>query len=263
MPIFRLHHYIFNINKSKIQRHGPPHVFQWFTALKLERGGLPWFALRLFGWGTLSPMNSIVLAKAAEVWVSVFDYEGSGSRPRTLPVRPTLITRLGENVSFKTKIWNCILMWLWLRCPPQWLIHFFLLKEVKQFFGMMVGENNLKRHKVAIYQDAWGVRKLISHILRNLRNDRMPRVPKWHSHNISRIRQPFISVFFFISLPQPSVIWFFNQLASTPRTNNAGRLPRSSLKLGSLSNSIFGRRKRRRVWRKRNQVSIPWCLRTD
>lgn len=35
-------------------------------------------------------MNSIVLAKAAEVWVSVFDYEGSGSRPRTLPVRPTL-----------------------------------------------------------------------------------------------------------------------------------------------------------------------------
>ena len=63
---------------------------------------------------------------------------------------------------------------------------------------------HLKRHKVAIYQDAWGVRKLISHILRNLRNDRMPRVPKWHSHNISRIRQPFISVFLFHCLSPPS-----------------------------------------------------------
>ena len=32
-----------------------------------------------------------------------------------------------------------------------------------------------KTKKVQIYSDAWGVRKLISHVLRNLRTDRVPR----------------------------------------------------------------------------------------
>ena len=35
-------------------------------------------------------MNSEVLVKAAQVWVDVFDFEGVGQRPRTLPVKPTL-----------------------------------------------------------------------------------------------------------------------------------------------------------------------------
>ncbi len=35
-------------------------------------------------------MNYTVLEKAAEVWVSVYDFEGSGARTRTIPVKPTL-----------------------------------------------------------------------------------------------------------------------------------------------------------------------------
>ena len=31
--------------------------------------------------------------------------------------------------------------------------------------------------KTSLYADAWGVRKLLSHCLRNLRLDRLPRVP--------------------------------------------------------------------------------------
>lgn len=38
------------------------------------------------------------------------------------------------------------------------------------------GVNNVeKSKKVKIYADAWGVRKLMSHVLRNLRTDRVPR----------------------------------------------------------------------------------------
>lgn len=32
-----------------------------------------------------------------------------------------------------------------------------------------------KQKKVQIYSDAWGVRKLLTHVLRNLRTDRVPR----------------------------------------------------------------------------------------
>jgi hypothetical protein len=60
--------------------------------------------------------------------------------------------------------------------------------EVKLFYGMMLGENNVKQHRVSIYKDAWGVRKLISHALRNLRNDRVPRVSKLHSDALPILR---------------------------------------------------------------------------
>ncbi len=39
----------------------------------------------------------------------------------------------------------------------------------------MLGENAVRGNTVSIYRDAWGVRKLMSHVLRNLRSDRIPR----------------------------------------------------------------------------------------
>ena len=48
-------------------------------------------------------MNSIVLAKAAEVWVSVLITKGVEVDP-VLSRSGQPFTRLGENVSFKTKI---------------------------------------------------------------------------------------------------------------------------------------------------------------
>ena len=42
---------------------------------------------------------------------------------------------------------------------------------------MFHGDRATKDHKVAIYADAWGVRKLITHVLRNFRTDKVPRVP--------------------------------------------------------------------------------------
>ena len=35
-------------------------------------------------------LNADVLRMAAASWVDVFDFEGSGSRPKTPPVRPTV-----------------------------------------------------------------------------------------------------------------------------------------------------------------------------
>lgn len=39
---------------------------------------------------------------------------------------------------------------------------------------------DVKAAKNAQYADAWGIRKLISHCVRNLRIDRIPRVPRKH-----------------------------------------------------------------------------------
>ena len=39
-----------------------------------------------------------------------------------------------------------------------------------------------KSKKIKIYSDAWGVRKLLSHILRNLRTDRCPRELQFNYH---------------------------------------------------------------------------------
>lgn len=33
-------------------------------------------------------MNQVVLEKAAAAWCEVFDFAGSGCRPRTLPLKP-------------------------------------------------------------------------------------------------------------------------------------------------------------------------------
>ena len=35
-------------------------------------------------------MNFAVLEKAAEIWVDVYDFHGSGAKIRTIPVKPTL-----------------------------------------------------------------------------------------------------------------------------------------------------------------------------
>lgn len=39
-----------------------------------------------------------------------------------------------------------------------------------------------KQAKTSHYADAWGIRKLISHCLRNLRLERIPRAPCWCNH---------------------------------------------------------------------------------
>ena len=36
-------------------------------------------------------MNCEVLEVAAKLWAEVFDFDGSGSRPRTIPVKPTVV----------------------------------------------------------------------------------------------------------------------------------------------------------------------------
>lgn len=43
----------------------------------------------------------------------------------------------------------------------------------------MLGEGAVidKELKLKIYSDAWGVRKLVTHVLRNLRTERVPREP--------------------------------------------------------------------------------------
>lgn len=36
--------------------------------------------------------------------------------------------------------------------------------------------------KTKIYAEGWGIKKLMSHALRNLRQDRAPRVTRLHTH---------------------------------------------------------------------------------
>ena len=57
--------------------------------------------------------------------------------------------------------------------------------QVKVFYALMLGDYCLKEHKVAIYRDAWGVRKLMSHVLRNLRSDRIPRDSRFNELIVS------------------------------------------------------------------------------
>ena len=36
-------------------------------------------------------LNCEVLEEAAKLWAEVFDFTGSGSRPRTIPIKPTIV----------------------------------------------------------------------------------------------------------------------------------------------------------------------------
>lgn len=36
-------------------------------------------------------LNCEVLEQAAKLWAEVFDFTGSGSRPRTVPIKPTIV----------------------------------------------------------------------------------------------------------------------------------------------------------------------------
>ena len=49
--------------------------------------------------------------------------------------------------------------------------------EVKKFWDMMVEDGRTYPSKTQLCADAWGIRKLMSHALRNLRQDRNPRAP--------------------------------------------------------------------------------------
>lgn len=89
----------------------------------------------------------------------------------------------------------------------------------------MVGEHRLKEHKVAIYTDAWGVKKLLSHILRNLRNDRIPRV-LWLTKMLRYIFVSNASFCYLLRLPfEPSS----NPLSLGPILSQSGHRVRSSL----------------------------------
>ena len=99
-------------------------------------------------------MNSEVLVRVAEVWVRVYDFWGCNQQIRTIPVKPTL-------------------------------------HQVKAFYGLMLGEPAIRANKVSVYRDAWGVRKLMSHALRNLRSDRIPRDPR--ARTVARV---FIQAWF-------------------------------------------------------------------
>lgn len=50
--------------------------------------------------------------------------------------------------------------------------------KVRHFYRLMLGNTPEieKANKVKVYSDTWGIRKLITHVLRNLRTDRVPRV---------------------------------------------------------------------------------------
>jgi len=50
--------------------------------------------------------------------------------------------------------------------------------QVKSFYILMAGEAAPSAKKIAIYRDSWGIRKLVTHVLRNLRSDRIPREPQ-------------------------------------------------------------------------------------
>lgn len=83
-------------------------------------------------------MNCEVLCCVAELWVNVFDFEAAGSVPRTPPLN--MIT-----------------------------------PEVNKFWEIMKEEGQELPSKTQRYVDSWGIRKLTSHALRNLRQDRLPR----------------------------------------------------------------------------------------
>ena len=50
--------------------------------------------------------------------------------------------------------------------------------KVKKFWGLMHEEGRPYPTKIQLSADAWGVRKLTSHALRNFRQDRQPRAPR-------------------------------------------------------------------------------------
>lgn len=141
-------------------------------------------------------MNAEVLWAAAEVWVSVFDFEGSGGVPRTFPVKMVLdeakcwqgmgnllivFSLVGflfglKSISFKRISTN--------NHPIVYgtgIENHIPIPQVTKFWRFMLQDDFLRDgpSKTKIYADAWGIKKLMSHALRNLRQDRSPRVPRW------------------------------------------------------------------------------------
>lgn len=53
-----------------------------------------------------------------------------------------------------------------------------------------------KAKKIKIYSDAWGVRKLLSHVLRNLRTDRCPRELQFNYHVLEENMSTQIIIFY-------------------------------------------------------------------
>lgn len=128
--------------------------------------------------------------------VSVFDFEGSGGVPRTFPVKMVLdeakcwqgmgnllivFSLVGflfglKSISFKHISTN--------NHPIVYgtgIENHIPIPQVTKFWRFMLQDDFLRDgpSKTKIYADAWGIKKLMSHALRNLRQDRSPRVPRW------------------------------------------------------------------------------------
>ena len=92
----------------------------------------------------------------AKRWVQIFDFEGSGSVARTVPLNMVLAE------ACKSK---CMSASGW---------------QVKRFWEIMQ-ENEFypadRVTKTKIYADGWGIRKLITYLLRNMRQQRVARAP--------------------------------------------------------------------------------------
>ena len=58
-------------------------------------------------------MNFAVLEKAAEIWVDVYDFHGSGAKIRTIPVKPTL-HQAGKTWGKQGFVWShYLVMYCW------------------------------------------------------------------------------------------------------------------------------------------------------
>ena len=123
---------------------------------------------------TALDMNAEVLWATAEVWVEVFDFEAANQTPRTMPLKMVQTEAIQKNKT--VNMVNIILIGCFM------LFRFFVScgsLQVTKFWHFML-DDDVERSgpsKTMMYADAWGIRKLISHALRNLRQDRSPRAP--------------------------------------------------------------------------------------
>ena len=101
--------------------------------------------------------NAAILGHTICKWVEAYDFHANGGRPRTVPLK--LLTP--EAILFSKLVRG-----LW---------------EFREFWYQMgVTQSNAppkpgSEQAIAEYADAWGIKKLVSHVLRSLRLDRMPR----------------------------------------------------------------------------------------
>ena len=139
-------------------------------------------------------LNIPLLTHAAHAWISVFDFDATGG-PRTPPLH-SLTRQVPWSPGTMVCILNIVLFTGTLKfwkgghayhTLPQKVFFYLqpsksiklplpLFWQVKAFWSLIYADDPAHMPgKVSRHADAWGVRKMLSHIFRNMRLARLPR----------------------------------------------------------------------------------------